>query len=554
MLAAALRRVAANRAMLRLEASWLTAWFAEGAYVVSLLVFAYDIGGVVAVGLITMLRSLPSGLLAPVLTALVDRFAPARVLLAVHLGRTAAIAVVAAVAALDLPAGIAVSAAVVEGLLIGLHRATTLGFMPSLARSPEELLAGNAVISLGEGIGSMLGPVLAGLLLLAGGPELGLTVAAVAYATAASIIASISVSGAHRASTASASASATTARLNDMLAGFAALGRHRSAGLLIGLFGSQTFVRGALTVLTVAIAVELLGIGQSGVGYLTAALGAGALVGASVAMTVIVGRRLATPFAISLALWGLPILIVGLLPHPVAAFVLLGMVGLANATLDVSGFTLLQRCVPNDVRRRVFGALESVAAVGIAAGAALAPVLIEVLGLQAALVAVGAVLPVLALITYPLVRRADDAAIVPQRELALLRGIPMFAPLSLTIIEQLARDLEPVAYPAGEYVITQGEQGDCFYVIGRGSVEILHDGELVRVLGPGDGFGEIALLSERPRTASVVVRDPFEGYRLPRPAFLEAVTGSPHAVTAGDELVSRRLAELGHDPSHGHGD
>ena len=553
MLAAALRRVASNAAMLRLEASWLTAWFAEGTYLVSLLVFAYDVGGVVAVGLITMLRSLPSGLLAPVLTALVDRFAPARVLLAVHLGRAAAIGVVAAVAALDLPPAIAVSAAALEGLLIGLHRATTLGFMPALARSPEELLAGNSVISLGEGIGSMLGPIVAGLLLLLGGPELGLTAAAAAYGGAAAITASITVGGAHRPRASHEAAAGTAARLHDMLGGFVALRRHRSAGLLVGLFGSQTFVRGALTVLIVAVAVDLLNIGQSGVGYLTSAFGAGGLVGASLAMTVIVGRRLATPFAISLALWGLPIFVIGLLPQAVAAFVLLGMVGVANATLDVSGYTLLQRCVPNDVRRRVFGALESVAALGIAAGAALAPALIELIGLQATLIAVGAVLPVLALVTYPLVRRADDAAIVPERELALLRGVPMFAPLSLTIIEQLARDLEPVSYDAGDHVITQGEQGSCFYVIARGSVEIVHDGELVKVLGPGDGFGEIALLSERLRTASVVVRDPIEGYRLLRPAFLEAVTGSPHAVTAADALVSQRLAELGHDPSHGLG-
>ena len=553
MLSAALRRVASNPAMLRLEGSWLTAWAAEGAYIVSLLVFAYEIGGVVAVGLITMLRSLPSGLLAPVLTALVDRFAPARVLLAVHLGRAAAIGVVALAAALDLPPGLAVSAAAIEGLLIGLHRATTLGFMPALARSPEELLAGNSVISLGEGTGSMLGPVVAGLLLLLGGPELGLALAAAGYGAAALIIASIHVSGAHRPPATTGNAPGAGARLHDMLGGFAALKRHRAAGLLIGLFGGQTFVRGALTVLIVAIAVELLDIGQSGVGYLTSAFGAGGLVGAFLAMTVIAGRGLATPFAVSLALWGLPILVIGLLPNAIVAFVLLGMVGAANASLDVSGFTLLQRTVPNDVRRRVFGALESVAAIGIAGGAAMAPAVIEVAGLQAALIFFGAVLPVLALVTYPLVRRADDAAIVPQRELALLRGIPMFAPLSMTIIEQLARDLEPVGFGAGEHVITQGEPGNCFYVIARGSVEIVHDGELVRVLGAGDGFGEIALLSERPRTASVVVRDPMEGYRLLRPAFLEAVTGSPHAVTAGDALVSRRLAELGHDPTHPHG-
>jgi CRP-like cAMP-binding protein len=153
-------------------------------------------------------------------------------------------------------------------------------------------------------------------------------------------------------------------------------------------------------------------------------------------------------------------------------------------------------------------------------------------------------------VTYPMLRRADDAAVVPHRELALLRRVPMFAPLPLTMIEQLARDLEPVTFGAGEPVINQGEAGTCFYLVARGSVEVVHDGQLVTVLGPGDGFGEIALLSERPRTASVVVRDPMEGYRLVRPAFLEAVTGHPHAVSAGEELVASRIAEL--ERGHGH--
>jgi MFS family permease len=554
MFGSALRQVAGNGALLRLEASWLTAFVAEGAYLVSLLVFAYQIGGVVAVGLITMLRSLPSGVLAPVLISLVDRFPPARVLLGVHLARAALISVVAAVAVTDGPVAVAILAAVFEGLLIGVHRATTLSFMPGLARSPEELVAGNAVVSLGEGTGNLVGPVVAGLLLAFGGPSAGLLLAAFAYLAAAAIVLSIRAPATRR--TPGAVHTDVASRVRAALGGFAALRRYPAAGLLIGLFGSQTLVRGCATVLIVAVAVELLGIGESGVGYLTSALGAGGLLGAALAMTVIAGRRLATPFAISLAMWGLPILVIGLLPHTIAAFVLIGLVGAANASLDISGFTLLQRSVPNDVRGRVFGALESVAAIGLAAGALVVPAILAAIGLEATLIVVGAVLPLLALVTYPILRRVDDAAIVPQRELALLRGVPMFAPLPLTMIEHLARDLEPVQYATDERVITQGEAGNCFYVIARGTVEIVHDGELVKVLGPGDGFGEIALLSERPRTATVVVRDGMEGYRLLRPAFLEAVTGHPHAAVAGHELMSTRLAELEHleDGRHAHSD
>jgi len=224
--------------------------------------------------------------------------------------------------------------------------------------------------------------------------------------------------------------------------------------------------------------------------------------------------------------------------------VALGVVGAANAALDVAGFTLLQRCVPNDVRGRVFGALEGVAALGIASGAALAPLLVEMAGIGGALMITGAVLPVTAVVTYPLLRRADAAAVVPHREVALLRQIPMFAPLPLTIIEQLAQSLGSVRYDTGDRIIEQGAPGDAFYVIADGTVEIVHDRRRVATLGSGDGFGEIALLTDRPRTANVVAIEPMEGYRLSRDAFLEAVTGSSHSVIAADALMTRRLAEL----------
>jgi MFS family permease len=299
-------------------------------------------------------------------------------------------------------------------------------------------------------------------------------------------------------------------------------------------------------VLIVSAAIDLLGMGDGGVGYLNAAIGAGGLVGAVLAMTLLVGRSLSLSFAMSLAAWGAPIAVIGLVPYPVVALAMAAVIGAANASIDVAGYTLLARCVPNEVRGRVFGVLQSLAGFGIAGGALLAPVLVGVAGLPGALVISGLVLPVLALVSLGGVRRAEAAAILPERELEAMRALPMFAPLPLTTLEQLARSLEPITFAAGEQVITQGEPGDCFYLIEAGRVEIIHDGHREATLGPGDGFGEIALLSDRPRTASVDVIDGLVGYRLPRDAFLEAVTGSPHSVLAADEMMSRRLAELGH--------
>jgi MFS family permease len=543
MLVGALRRVAANESMRRVQLGWLLALAADGAYVVSLLVYAYGEGGVLAAGLVTTFRSLPAGFLAPVLSSFADRFPKARVLLAVHVLRGLTVALVAGSAFAAVPITLVLVPVVLEGLMIGLNRATTLSLMPALARSPQELVAGNATITLGEGVGALVGPVVAGALLMVGGPGLGLSASAAAYGLAAVAVISLEVIAVRV--TATPDAGRGSRRLLEMLAGFAALRRYPSAGVVVGLFGAQTVVRGALTVMIVATAVELLGIGESGVGYLTSAIGGGALVGATLAMTLVSGGRLALPFAIALAMWSLPIAVLGFVPHPAFAFALLGVVGAANASLDVAGFTLLQRCVPNAVRGRVFGALESVAALAMTIGAAATPLLVEVIGLEGALVAVGLFLPLLAIATYPILRGADAAAVVPHRQLTLLRRIPMFAPLPLTVMEHLASSLEHARYDAGTEVITQGDAGNCFYVVASGAVDVIHDGRHVKTLGEGDGFGEIALLSERPRTASVIAREPLETFRLVRPAFLEAVTGSSHSVVAADALMTQRLAELG---------
>ena len=536
-----LGQVLANPSLRRLQLVWLIGIAAEKAYLVALLVYAYEIGDVVAVGAFTLLASLPSGLFGPILASVFDSFRPAQVLLGLHLGRAAAVALAAAAVAFDLGLGIIVAAAIIEGILTRQHTAFTRALLPALARTPDELIAGNSVTSLGEAAGSLVGPAAAGVLLVVGGPALGLSATAVAY-----LLAALGVLGLHVVTVARPALEGIVATLRQTLGGFGALATYPSAGLLLSLVMTQVVVRGAFTVLLVSAAIELLGIGQSGVGYLNAAIGAGGLVGAVLAMSLLVGRGLSLSFAVSLATWGAPIAVIGLVPNPALAFAMAGLIGAANASIDVAGYTLLARSVPNEVRGRVFGVFQSSAGFGIALGAVLAPVLVQLAGLQGALVITGLVLPVVAAVSFRGVRQAERSAILPERELAAMRRMPMFAPLPLTALEQLARSLEPVSFAGGERVITEGDPGDCFYVIESGTVAIIHDGQRQTTLGAGDGFGEIALLSDRPRTATVDVIDAMSGYMLPREAFLEAVTGSPHSVIAADELMARRLGELRH--------
>ena len=535
----ALRQVIGNRSLRRVEAGWLIAVAAEWAYLVSLLVYAYDVGGLLAVGLVSTVRMLPAAILAPFLSSLADRLPRERVLMAVHAGRGVAVGLAALAVVADLSVAVVVAAAVAEGIMATLHRPTTMSLLPALARSPDELIASNAVTSTGEAIGLLVGPALGGLLLAIGGPPLGLVVPAVLF-----VAASIAVprGGARAAARAVSSGSS---RAMSMLAGFSALRSYPSAGALVAIFISQTFVRGILTVLLVAASVELLGLGRSGIGYLSSAMGAGGLLGAVVAFGLVMRRDLALPFSISLAMWGLPIVLIGLVPQSIVAFGMLGVLGIANAILDVSGFTLLQRSVPNHLRSRVFGAFEGLVALSIAGGSLVAPITVSLLGLQATILLTGMLLPILALITSRVVRRAESSAVVPHRQMALLRGVPMFAPLPLTALEQLAGGLVPMRFAPGESIIRQGEAGDDYFVIASGVAEVLREERGVSLLRDGDGFGEIALLRDRPRTATVTALEAVEGYSLPRHVFLEAVTGNPASVDAAERTVTERLAATG---------
>jgi hypothetical protein len=532
----ALRQVAANGSLRRVEAGWLIAIAAEWAYLVTLLVFAYDTGGIVAVGLLSTLRLLPAAGLGPLLISVTDAMPRGRILAGVHSSRGLAVAVVAFMVVADMPLPAIVAVVTVEGILATLHRPTTMSLLPALARSPEELIAGNAVTSSGEAIGVLIGPAAGAVLLTLGGAALGLSAPAAAFGVAALVVARIDRGAASRA-TRSAHLGASRA-----LAGFSALRSYPSAGSLVAIFISQTFVRGVLVVLLVAASVELLGLGRAGVGYLNSAIGAGGVLGGIVAFGLVMRRDLARPFSISLAAWGIPIVLIGLAPESILAFAFLGVLGLANAVLDVSGFTLLQRSVPNELRAIVFGALESLVGLSVAAGSFLAPVLVTLVGLQPAMVLVGMLLPALALLTRRTVRTAEHAAVVPHRELAVLRAIPMFAPLTLTALERLAGGMLAVRFDPGTTIIRQGEPGHDYFVLASGTADVIQDAVHIGVLRAGDGFGEIALLRDVPRTASVVGRDAVEAFRLPRAVFLEAGTGNVVSADLADRVVSERLA------------
>ena len=332
--------------------------------------------------------------------------------------------------------------------------------------------------------------------------------------------------------------------LREALAGYGTVARDARLRLVIGLYGAQTLVAGALNVLIVVAALELLDLGKAGIGYLNSAVGVGGLLGGFAALTLIGRSRLASDFGAGLIVLGLPIALIGVFPETAAALLLLGIVGVGTTIVDVAGVTLLQREVSDDVLTRVMGVVQSVFVGTLGIGAVLAPLLISVLGVRGSLIATGLLLPALAVLAWRPLRGIDATVAAPPRSLELLRRIPIFAPLPSPTVEQLAAHVVPLNVKAGEVVIRQGETGDRFYVVARGRLEVEVDGKPGEVLAEGDSFGEIALLRDVPRTATVRAQSDAELLALDRDEFLGAVTGSAESAEAAHAVAAARLSTL----------
>jgi MFS family permease len=530
-----LRRVAANRDIRRAEAAWMLGWAGEWSWLVALFVYAYAVGDVALVGATGLIRTMPAAFLAPALSVLADRWPRHRVLLAVHAGRTVLIGAAALVALAGWPAAIVIGIASLDGLLAVLHRPSHLAMTPSLARSPEELVAANVASSTLEAVGILIGPIIGGILVGTGQTALTFGVPAITFALAATAVAGI------RPVTVFLRPTTTSGSRDLLLGGARSLRDHPHAALILGLLGTQTLVRGLLSVLLVVVAIELLTIGEEGVGFLNAAIGAGGLIGAISAVTLVGRSRLTPPMLFGLLMWGLPIVAIGLLPVAGVAFAALALLGAGNAILDISGFTLLQRVVPNAVRGRIFGMLEAIVMLTVGIGSALAPALVAIAGNRGALIVTGLLMPLAAIGAWRWLRGADDRAVIPRRQVALLRGVPMFSQLPMTTLEEVACRMTSRTVAGGTPLVTEGEVGETFYVLSAGSVEVTQHGAALHRLEPGESFGEIALLRDVPRTASVRAVDEVEVMVLERDAFLAVVAGDRSSRAAADEVIRQRL-------------
>ena len=530
--------VARNRSLRRVELAFLGFNLTEWGIWVAILVFAYGRGGASEVALVAVLQLAPAAVVAPLAASFGDRYPRERVLLTAYLLQGTVAAAIAASLFADAPIAIVYTLAAAANISITLTRPVQAAILPSLSRTPAELTAANVAAGSIETTAILIGPAVAGVVLQALGPGLVFVGAA-----AVSLAGAILVAGLPRTTVPDRGTGQGSLRavLRETVAGFTMLVREERPRSVVVLLGSASVLWGALDVLLVVLALDALAMGQSGVGFLNAAIGAGGIVGAMLAALLIGRARLAGPFGAGLLLWGGALAAIGLLPLPFVALLLLALAGMGRVVMDVAGRTLLQRVSPDALLSRVFGVLEGIDNAALAIGSIVAPALLAVAGTGGAFVAAGMALIGFTALSWRRLLRTDASGTVRPRELAALMSVPFFTPLSGPALERLAAALIPVSAPAESRIITQGQLGDRFYIIASGEVRIDVDGTPVRTLEAGDSFGEIALLHDVPRTASVSALTPVELLALDRHHFVETVTGQPAAAEAAEAVIHAHL-------------
>lgn len=522
-----------------LELAWTASIVGQYAFLVAVSVYAYGVGGEKAVGLVFLARLIPAALVAPFAGMLGDRYPRERVLLVTNVTRIVLVSAAAVGVFADADPLVVYVLSIAATIATTPFRSSQAALTPSLARTPEELTAANAVASGIESVAVFAGPALAGLLLAVASTGVVFTITALLIVVSALFLVLIQVAQTDRPKR-ELDASTIAA---ERLAGFKVLGGHPSLRVMMVLLTAQTMIFGAVQVFIVVIALQLLDLGEGGVGYLNAAVGIGAFAGAVGALSLTGAKRLSPAFLAGIVLIGVPLIAVGISQNVAVAVAALALMGIGSSLVDVAGLTLVQRAVPDDVLARVFGVIQMLFLASMGIGAALVPALIAWLGVDTALIATGAFLPLLVLLLGATVAKIDASATAPEAsELRILASVPIFAPLPGGSLEHLAARLVPLRVEAGTVIVREGDAGDRFYIVAEGEMEVSQYERPVSELEAGGYFGEIALLRDVPRTATVVARTDAVLYALDRDDFLAAVTGHPQSAEAAETVMSARLS------------
>jgi len=559
---AVIGRVLANRDLRRVLVAYLAFNIAEFGTWIAVLLYAYEKTGPTSVGVVALIQLVPAALIAAPAASLGDRFPRERVLTGGYLVQSLAMLATAAAMFAAAPAWLVYVAAAIAASSLVVTRPTQSALLPSLSRTPDQLTAANGAAGVVEGAGVLIGPLLAAALVQA---HIGIVFLMAGAGLAAAALVTIRLRP-DRALAGNADGAPIVdpnvdpnidrepdgATDRSIRAGLRAIATDTDARLVVGLLTARMVIIGAADVLFVLMALDLLGMGEPGAGLLNAALGAGAIAGSAITF-VLVGRRgLAYLAALGATMWGVSLGIIGATAEASIAPVLVIVGGAGLAVVDIAGRTILQRSIRDEVLARVFGLQESLAMAGLALGSILVAAIVGIVDLIGAIAVVAALLPIIVALSWSRLSALDHRSVVPVQALALLRRTELFGPLSPPQLESVARRAVWLTQPSGTVFIREGDQGDRYYVLASGIVRVEQGGrELRRLDQAGDGFGEIALLRDVPRTATVIAVTEVAALAVDRGPFLAAVTGHPAAMRAAQEVVAKRVVDaLGTNPDN----
>jgi predicted MFS family arabinose efflux permease len=527
---AALRAVLHNPQLRRLHAAWLLTSVGMWGGTLALSLYAFGRGGAAGAGLRAVLRALPGAATAPLLAALTDRVSRRRVMLAASAARAGVMVAIALAVRADAPLGVIYAAVVVLAMAGPAFRPAFVAVVPRFARTPTELTSANVAASAVHNAGFLLGSLGAGVLVAATSAEVALAATGGSFALAALPLLALEHDPPPE-------AEPGERPFAEIAAGIRTVATDSPLRAVVALAALLFFVDGALDVLVVVAAVELLDAGASGAGILTSAWGVGCVAGGGAVLVLLSRSQLTRGVGLGAAVLGAAIAVVGLVSSlPLAVLALLGF-GVGYTLVEVAQATLLQRAAPNHLLGRIAGVTETCKMTALALGSLCAGLAADWFGGRATLIGLGVGAALVALVLAIRVVGLESSTPVDERAYRLLRGHPIFAPLSVAQTERIATALVEVTAPGGDTLITTGEVSDRFYLIADGDLEVFVDGALRRVCGPGDGVGEIGLVRDVPRTATVRARNDTVLLALDRATFLDVVTqGRP-------ERAAHRIAD-----------
>ena len=551
-----LSTVLGNPGLRRLNLSFAGSAIGDWAYATALTVWAYDVGGTRAVGTWFTVRLILMAIVTPFTSALVDRLDRKSILITTDLIRGAMAFAVAGLIWADRAPMTVFVVATVASLVASPFRPAFASLLPTLVRTPGELTAANGTASTIESLALFIGPALGGFLLAFFDVAIVVAFNGVTFVWSALLVSRIRVvqdaesgdgqfepAGSLSDPEPEATKRKGRSLLRESAAGFVTIWAHPDLRLVTGVYAVVGVVVGSSAAYGVEMAVQMTDFGSRGIGYLDSVYGIGAVLGGLLAISRASAGKLATDFGVGAVFWALPLLLPAVWPQMWAAFLAMFIIGVANPIVDVNAATILQRTASDEVMGRVFGALQTALIAAMAVGAALFPLAITSVGLQwslaiLVLLVAAAVLPALSRF------RRMDRSLGEPANLVLLRRVPLFAPLDAKSLESIAGLLIRIEMPAGECVIREGEQGDRFYVIESGTLTTTLKGNVLSRMGPGDPFGEIALLRDVPRTATVTADEDSVLLALDRQDFLNTIRGNTDLSMYVDDLIARRSPTL----------